>query len=75
MHYSFVLILLSAFAHSTFAIPTNSTLHFLSKRDNVCSLDFRSLVDTSSCTAKGVSFTQNGATVTRATGATVSWII
>jgi len=70
MHYSFVLVLLSALP--AFAIPTNSTLHFLSKRDNVCSLDFRNLVDTSSCTAKGISFTQNGATVTRATGATAT---
>jgi hypothetical protein len=58
------------FASSAFALPANSTVHFLSKRDNVCAQNFRAAVKGSDCIPKGISFTQNGAAVTKATGVT-----
>ena len=44
-------------ATSTFAAPLNSTLHFFGKRDAVCGLDFRALVNKGDCIPTGVKFT------------------
>ena len=75
MHSSFVLFLFFVFTvPMTLAFPTNSTLHYLYKRDLVCGQDIRSLVKAENCLDKGVSFTQSGESVTKSTGVhKVSW--
>ncbi|KAI0802042.1 hypothetical protein BC629DRAFT_1438590 [Irpex lacteus] len=41
---------------SALAAPLNSTLHFFGKRDAVCGLDFRALVNKGDCIPTGVKF-------------------
>ncbi|KAI0087812.1 hypothetical protein BDY19DRAFT_953337 [Irpex rosettiformis] len=43
-------------ATSALAAPLNSTLHFYGKRDAVCGLDFRALVNKAACIPTGVQF-------------------
>lgn len=47
------------------AAPLDSELHFLGKRDAVCSVDFRRLVDFDSCLPKKVAFTSVPPAVTK----------
>ncbi|PSR76743.1 hypothetical protein PHLCEN_2v8228 [Hermanssonia centrifuga] len=49
------------------AAPLDSELHFLGKRDAVCSVDFRRLVDFDSCLPKKVAFTSVPPAVTKVT--------
>jgi hypothetical protein len=72
MRCAFITFVLFAFAQSSaFARPSDSTLHFLSKRDFVCGLDFRKAVIATDCIG-GSSFTQDGATVKETPSVTVS---